>query len=84
MADCRKVAAMQMLNLLFLNAYVAHSNLYLFMALRMVRLSLRYGLCAVSSFGMAMCAMMVGGASNDVALLVGMASCLSKCWTNTK
>jgi hypothetical protein len=56
----------------------------LFMALRMVRLSLRYGLCAVSSFGMAMCAMMVGGASNDVALLVGMASCLSKCWTNTK
>lgn len=68
MGDPKKLAAMQMLNLIFLNAYLAHTNLYPFIALRMVKLSLRYGLCEVSSFGFAMFGLLVSGISGSIDL----------------
>jgi predicted ATPase len=66
MTNSSKFAAMQMLNLLFIQAYLAKTELYPYIGLRLVKLSLTYGLCAVSPFGFAMMGMMICGVSNDI------------------
>jgi predicted ATPase len=54
MVDENKLAAMHMLNLLFLYALLARDELLPMLTLRMVRLTLQYGLCAVSCVGLAL------------------------------
>lgn len=53
MCDPDKTAAMNMLSLLFRSSYAARPEVVPLIITRMVQLSLRYGVCAVSSFGFA-------------------------------
>jgi predicted ATPase len=53
MVDTNKLAAMQLLNLVFLSAYIELQSLVPLIGLRLVRMSLDYGLCAVSCIGFA-------------------------------
>jgi histidine kinase len=61
-----KTSSMHILNLMFLNAYLWETTLSVHISLRMVRLSLQYGLSAVSSFGFATYGMLLCGASKDL------------------
>lgn len=60
MDDPEKIAAMQMMNIMFLYAYVAVPSLAPLIAVRMVKLTLEHGLCDIScvgfvTFGMLLC-----------------------------
>lgn len=66
MTDPDKFAAMQMLNLMFMNAFYSDPNLLGSMSLRLVKLSLEHGFCGISSYGFAMFAMMAVGITNSV------------------
>lgn len=61
-----KVAAMQMMNIVFLYAYIAIPSLASMIALRMVKLTMQNGLCDVSSVAFATYAMLLCGSGNDV------------------
>jgi predicted ATPase len=53
MTDPNKLAAMQILNMLFLNTYIARRDLYPFVVLKMMKLTLTDGLSAISSVAFA-------------------------------
>ena len=61
MDDPEKIAAMQMMNIMFLYAYVAVPALAPLIAVRMVKLTLEYGLCDLSSVGFVTFAMLLCG-----------------------
>ena len=61
MDDPQKIAAMQMMNIIFLYAYIAVPMLAPMIALRMVKLTLEYGLCDVSCVGFVTFAMLLCG-----------------------
>lgn len=61
MDNPEKIAAMQMMNIMFLYAYIAVPTLAPMIAVRMVKLSLEYGLCDVSSVGFVTFAMLLSG-----------------------
>lgn len=54
MTDENKLAAMQMLNLVFLSALLSNDKIIPILGFRMVRMSLDYGICAVSCIGFAL------------------------------
>lgn len=60
-----KIAAMQMLNLIFPNAFHVEPVLFVLIALRLVRLSERFGLTAVSSVGFAAYSSFVANFNKD-------------------
>ncbi|KAG7349497.1 serine/threonine kinase [Nitzschia inconspicua] len=60
-----KLAAMQMMNIMFLYAYIAVPSLAPLISLRMVKLTLEYGLCDVSSIGFVTYAMLLCGIGSD-------------------
>jgi predicted ATPase len=60
-----KLAAMQMMNIMFLYAYIAVPSLAPLISLRMVKLTVEYGLCDVSSVGFVTYAMLLCGIGND-------------------
>lgn len=66
MDNPEKLAAMQMMNIMFLYAYVAVPSLAPMIALRMVKLTMEYGLCDVSSVGFVTYAMLLCGDAKDV------------------
>ena len=51
MEDQTKLASMQLLNVLFLYAYISDQKLAMFIGTEMVLLSLEFGLCAISCVG---------------------------------
>lgn len=61
MDNPEKIAAMQMMNIIFLYAYIAVPSLAPMIALRMVKLTLEYGLCDVSCVGFVTFAMLLCG-----------------------
>ena len=61
MDNPEKIAAMQMMNIMFLYAYIAVPTLAPLIAIRMVKLTLEYGLCDVSSVGFVTFAMLLSG-----------------------
>jgi histidine kinase len=61
MDNPEKIAAMQMMNIMFLYAYIAVPTLAPLIAVRMVKLTLEYGLCDVSSVGFVTFAMLLSG-----------------------
>jgi predicted ATPase len=61
MDNPEKIAAMQMMNIMFLYAYIAVPTLAPMIAMRMVKLTLEYGLCDVSSVGFVTYAMLLSG-----------------------
>ena len=61
MNNPEKNAAMQMMNLIFLSAYIAAPTLAPLIAVRMVNLTLEHGLCDVSSIGFVTFAMLLTG-----------------------
>ena len=61
MDNPEKIAAMQMMNIIFLYAYIAVPTLAPMIALRMVKLTLEYGLCDVSCVGFVTFAMLLCG-----------------------
>eukprot|EP00339_Tiarina_fusa_P000461 CAMPEP_0117002134 /NCGR_PEP_ID=MMETSP0472-20121206/3906_1 /TAXON_ID=693140 ORGANISM="Tiarina fusus, Strain LIS" /NCGR_SAMPLE_ID=MMETSP0472 /ASSEMBLY_ACC=CAM_ASM_000603 /LENGTH=1051 /DNA_ID=CAMNT_0004702383 /DNA_START=156 /DNA_END=3311 /DNA_ORIENTATION=+ len=66
MDNPEKIAAMQMMNIMFLYAYIAVPTLAPLIAVRMVKLTIEYGLCDVSSVGFVTFAMLLSGSGNDV------------------
>lgn len=66
MDNPEKIAAMQMMNIMFLYAYIAVPSLAPLIATRMVKLSLEYGLSDVSSVGFVTYAMLLCGGGNDI------------------
>jgi predicted ATPase len=61
MDNPEKIAAMQMMNIMFLYAYIAVPTLAPMIAVRMVKLTLEYGLCDVSCVGFVTFAMLLCG-----------------------
>jgi predicted ATPase len=61
MDNPKKIAAMKMMNIIFLYAYIAVPTLAPLIALRMVKLTMDYGLCDVSSVGFVTFAMLLCG-----------------------
>eukprot|EP00934_Nitzschia_sp_Nitz4_P004331 Nitzschia sp. Nitz4//scaffold11_size288233//98799//101975//NITZ4_000759-RA/size288233-processed-gene-0.154-mRNA-1//1//CDS//3329534029//4321//frame0 len=66
MDNPEKIAAMQMMNIIFLYAYIAVPTLAPLVATRMVKLTLEYGLCDVSSVGFVTFAMLLCGSGADM------------------
>jgi histidine kinase len=65
MSNPVKLAAMQMMNIMFLYAYIAVPSLAPLISLRMVKLTLEYGLSDVSSVGFVTYAMLLCGIGSD-------------------
>jgi predicted ATPase len=61
MTDVEKVAAMQILNLIYFSAHVARPLLAGVVAARMIRLTMTHGVCVVSSVGFGFYAMQLCG-----------------------
>jgi histidine kinase len=61
MTDVEKVAAMQILNLIYFSALYSRPLLAGLVAARMVRLTVTHGVCAVSSVGFGFYAMQLCG-----------------------
>jgi histidine kinase len=61
MDDPEKIAAMQMMNIIFLYAYIAIPTLAPMIACRMVKLTIEYGLCDVSCVGFVTFSMLLCG-----------------------
>jgi predicted ATPase len=53
MQDIHKLASMQILNMLFLNTYLGRKELFPFVVLKMMKLTLTHGLSAISSVAFA-------------------------------
>lgn len=66
MDNPEKIAAMQMMNIMFLYAYIAVPSLAPLLSTRMVKLTLEYGLCDVSSIGFVTFAMLLCGNGADL------------------
>ena len=65
MDNPEKLAAMQMMNVIFLYAYIAAPRIASLIACRMVKLTVEYGLCDVSCVGFVTFAMLLSGSGHD-------------------